>query len=101
MPKMPVKADGMRIEPAPSLPTCKGAMPAAQAAAAPALLPPGVRADPIEWPVPERIPSPPFMTYGYADRVTLPARLHLDASWSAGQVLTLGYFPALVGNAEY
>src|SRR5918996_1465962 len=43
MPKIPVKAEGMRIEPAPSLPTCKGAMPAAQAAAAPALLPPGVR----------------------------------------------------------
>ncbi len=33
----------MRIEPAPSLPTWRGAMPAAQAAAAPALLPPGVR----------------------------------------------------------
>ena len=33
----------MRIEPAPSLPTCKGPIPAAQAAAAPALLPPGVR----------------------------------------------------------
>src|SRR5579871_5043304 len=42
MPKTPEKHDGMRIEPAPSLPTCSGATPAAQAAAAPALLPPGV-----------------------------------------------------------
>ena len=42
-PKTPVKALGMRIEPAPSLPTCNGPSPAAQAAAAPALLPPGVR----------------------------------------------------------
>ena len=33
----------MRIEPAPSLPRCNGPMPAAHAAAAPALLPPGVR----------------------------------------------------------
>jgi predicted protein tyrosine phosphatase len=43
-PKTPLKAAGIRIEPAPSLPRCSGAMPAAQAAAAPALLPPGVRA---------------------------------------------------------
>ena len=42
-PNMPVNEAGMRIEPAPSLPTCKGAIPAAQAAAAPALLPPVVR----------------------------------------------------------
>ena len=40
---MPVNAQGMRIDPAPSLPTCRGPTPAAQAAAAPALLPPGVR----------------------------------------------------------
>src|SRR5881275_1390635 len=33
----------MRIDPAPSVPRFNGAMPAAQAAAAPALLPPGVR----------------------------------------------------------
>jgi len=33
----------MRIDPAPSLPRCSGAMPAAHAAAAPALLPPEVR----------------------------------------------------------
>src|SRR6516162_2903036 len=36
----------MRIDPAPSLATCSGPIPAAQAAAAPALLPPGVRARP-------------------------------------------------------
>jgi hypothetical protein len=40
---MPVNAAGMRIDPAPSLPRCSAPIPAAQAAAAPALLPPGVR----------------------------------------------------------
>ena len=43
-PKMPVNAAGMRIEPPPSVPTCKAPMPSAQAAAAPPLEPPGVRA---------------------------------------------------------
>src|SRR6202007_279541 len=42
-PKTPVKALGMRIEPAPPRRTCNAPSPAAQAAAAPALLPPGVR----------------------------------------------------------
>ena len=40
---MPQNADGVRIDPAPSLPRCSGAIPAAAAAAAPALLPPEVR----------------------------------------------------------
>src|ERR1700688_699850 len=44
MPNTPEKQDGMRIEPAPSLPRLSTPIPAAQAAAAPALLPPGVRA---------------------------------------------------------
>src|SRR5579864_5886382 len=43
MPNTPEKHDGMRIDPAPSLPRLSTPIPAAQAAAAPALLPPGVR----------------------------------------------------------
>src|SRR5215204_497792 len=41
-PKMPQNAAGMRIEPAPSLPCARGPRPAATAAAAPPLDPPGV-----------------------------------------------------------
>src|SRR5215210_2824771 len=43
-PKMPQNAAGMRIEPAPSLPCASGPRPAATAAAAPPLDPPGVLA---------------------------------------------------------
>ena len=43
-PKMPVKPAGMRIEPPPSVPTCRAPMPSAQATAAPPLEPPGVLA---------------------------------------------------------
>src|SRR5688500_11682300 len=42
-PKMPVNDAGMRIEPPPSVPTASGASPAATAADAPPLEPPGVR----------------------------------------------------------
>ena len=44
IPKSPQHDDGMRIEPPPSLPCASGARPAATAAAAPPLEPPGVRA---------------------------------------------------------
>src|SRR5918998_5568285 len=43
-PKMPQNAAGMRMEPAPSLPCASGPSPAATAAAAPPLDPPGVLA---------------------------------------------------------
>src|SRR4029079_14808298 len=42
MPGMPQNVDGMRIEPAPSVPTASGPMPDATAAAAPPDDPPGV-----------------------------------------------------------
>ena len=44
MPKMPHSAAGTRTEPPPSLPSASGTMPAATAAAEPALEPPGVSA---------------------------------------------------------
>ncbi len=43
MPKMPLKQEGMRIDPAPSEPWAIGPSPAATAAAAPPEEPPGVR----------------------------------------------------------
>ena len=42
-PNVPQKADGMRIDPPPSVPTASGTMPAATDAAAPPLDPPVVR----------------------------------------------------------
>src|SRR6267378_539546 len=42
-PKVPVKADGLRMEPPPSVPMWSGAIPAASAAPAPPDEPPGVR----------------------------------------------------------
>ena len=42
-PKTPAHDAGMRIEPPPSVPTCSGPSPAAAAAEAPPLEPPGVR----------------------------------------------------------
>ncbi len=45
MPTMPVKAAGSRTEPPPSLPSASGQMPAATAAAEPALDPPGVQVE--------------------------------------------------------
>ena len=35
-------------------------------------LPEGVTAGPIEWPVPQRLPEGPLMTYGYTGEVLLP-----------------------------
>ncbi len=42
-PTMPLHVAGIRIEPPPSVPTASGPSPAASAAAAPPLLPPGLR----------------------------------------------------------
>jgi len=36
------------------------------------LLPAGATAGPIRWPVPERVPEGPIMTYGYSGEVVLP-----------------------------
>src|SRR6476661_10411436 len=35
-------------------------------------LPPGVTAGPITWPVPQRLPEGPLMTYAYTGEVLLP-----------------------------
>src|SRR5437879_9107796 len=42
-PKIPANEAGIRIDPPPSVPTCSGPRPAAAAAEAPPLEPPGVR----------------------------------------------------------
>lgn len=52
-------------------------------------LPPGFAAGPIQWPVPERMPAPPLMSYGYGNEVLLPVEITPPASLPPGD-LTLG-----------
>jgi thiol:disulfide interchange protein DsbD len=46
-------------------------------------LPQGVVASDIAWPAPRRIPTPPFMTFGYEGEVVLSCELTVPAEYSA------------------
>lgn len=46
-------------------------------------LPDGVRAGEIAWPAPKRIPTPPFMTFGYEGEVTLACEIAVPATYAA------------------
>jgi thiol:disulfide interchange protein DsbD len=48
-------------------------------------LPPGTKAGPIQWPVPERIPVPPMLNHGYEGEIVLPVEITLPRDWPAGQ----------------
>lgn len=49
-------------------------------------LPAGFKAGPILWPVPEQLPVPPLMNYGYEGEVLLPVELvAVPKDWPAGQ----------------
>ncbi|MDB5804069.1 MAG: putative ThiO:disulfide interchange protein [Betaproteobacteria bacterium] len=49
-------------------------------------LPAGFKAGPILWPVPELLPVPPLMNYGYEGEVLLPMELvAIPNEWPAGQ----------------
>ncbi len=52
-------------------------------------LPPGVTADEISWPPPERIPVDPAMSYGYSGEVLIPVRIQPAAGPRLGEALTL------------
>jgi thiol:disulfide interchange protein len=52
-------------------------------------LPPGVSADEISWPAPERIPVGSAMSYGYSGEVLLPVRIQPAADPRLGSALTL------------
>ncbi|MGH7325690.1 MAG: protein-disulfide reductase DsbD family protein [Candidatus Rokuibacteriota bacterium] len=52
-------------------------------------LPPGVSADAISWPPPERIPVGPAMSYGYSGEILLPVRLTPLSDLRPGDTLTL------------
>jgi len=49
-------------------------------------LPPGVTADPIQWPVPRKLPEPEQTTYIFEDDVVLLVPIHLGKDLSAGPV---------------
>jgi len=49
-------------------------------------LPAGFKAGPILWPVPEQLPVPPLMNYGYEGEVLLPMELiAIPKEWTVGQ----------------
>lgn len=52
-------------------------------------LPAGFAAGPIQWPVPERIPFPPLVSYGYFDEVLLPVEITPPASLVPGDTVRL------------
>jgi len=52
-------------------------------------LPPGFRAGEIQWPYPERVPVPPFMDYGYANKVLLTVPLTVPSKLMDGESATL------------
>lgn len=52
-------------------------------------LPPGFTVEPIAWPVPERIPFGPLMSFGYKGEVDLLVRVHPPADLPPGETVTL------------
>jgi thiol:disulfide interchange protein DsbD len=46
-------------------------------------LPPGVAASALGWPAPVRIPTPPFMTFGYEGEVVLSSQITVPRSYTA------------------
>jgi len=52
-------------------------------------LPPGWQAGPIVWPLPERLPVGPVMSYGYTGEVVLLTQLTAPASQPVGAPVTL------------
>jgi len=49
-------------------------------------LPEGVRASEIAWPAPERIPTPPFMTFGYETEVVLSSEITVPQGYAAASL---------------
>ena len=52
-------------------------------------LAPGISADAISWPPPQRIPVGPAMSYGYTEEVLLPIRIAPPADLRPGDTLAL------------
>jgi thiol:disulfide interchange protein DsbD len=52
-------------------------------------LPAGASAGPLQFPAPQRIPTPPLMTYGYSGAVAFPLSVAVPRGLSPGEVFTL------------
>jgi thiol:disulfide interchange protein DsbD len=63
-------------------------------------LPEGVKASEIAWPVPVRIPTPPFMTFGYEGEVTLSSEISVPAAYAASTLPVAADVEWLVCNPE-
>lgn len=50
-------------------------------------LPSGVQDVRIQWPIPERLPYPPLVNFGYSGKTTYVATLTVPADWPAGDPL--------------
>lgn len=59
-------------------------------------LPPGWKADAIQWPVPKRLPVGPLMDYGYEGKVWLPSTLTAPADAAPGPVMIKAHAAWLV-----
>lgn len=53
-------------------------------------LPPGFAAGPIHWPAPQRIPTPPLMTYGFEGEIMLLVEITPPAQLPVGSTVKLG-----------
>jgi len=49
-------------------------------------LPKGITAEPMRFPIPQRLPYSPLMDFGYENEVTFPILLHADASVKPGPI---------------
>jgi thiol:disulfide interchange protein len=52
-------------------------------------LPEGFRADPIQWPYPEKIEAPPLVSFGYSGEVFLLVKIYPSTSLPDGKPVTL------------
>ena len=51
-------------------------------------LPAGFKAGQIQWPLPQRLPIPPLMNYGYEGEIVLPVELSVPKDWPADRKST-------------
>lgn len=63
-------------------------------------LPEGVKASEIAWPTPVRIPTPPFMTFGYEGEVTLSCEISVPANYAASTLPVAADVEWLVCNPQ-
>ncbi len=61
-------------------------------------LPAGFKAGPIQWPLPQRLPIPPLMNYGYEGEIVLPVEITLPSDATLSLV---GHSARLAARADW